>query len=506
MKKRMRRVLSLLLIGAIGVTAAGCGDATTQSSDAAETKSSDSIAGETEAARKQPDGEVTTVNLTMPTAYDASDTQLVQDALNEVLGPKYGLNIELTIVNFGSWADQTNLLLTGNEVDVIAYSGSPLTTFVSNGQALNLTEYYNNASEEFKQVWSEEAMKGTMINGSIYAVPNFRNFGNRFGLTIDAEIAAEFGIEDGQKMTLDDVDAFLEEVSQSYTDRYAIVPQGSKMLVNGWTWDGLGDGSFIGVLPDKGQDTTVQNVFETDDFLELVSHSRKWYEEGWMMQDALSNTEDSTVMIQSKKAVCALANYANNSAAGCIRTVIVDEWSVANSYSELCYGINALSSKPEAAWKLIEILHTDEEVCKLLNNGIEGKHYVLNEDGTASFPDDKAANDTGWGMTDLYWMTPYSALAYPMDVNGSTFYEDLQKFNEETLKSKAHGFYFDTSEVVDPYAACINVMSKYYEAILVGALDTEETIAKANAELEAAGLQEVISAKQKQLDEFLAGK
>ena len=47
-------------------------------------------------------------------------------------------------------------------------------------------------------------MKGTSVDGKIYAIPNLRNFGNIMGLNIDEDIAAEFGIENGQKLTMEE--------------------------------------------------------------------------------------------------------------------------------------------------------------------------------------------------------------------------------------------------------------------------------------------------------------
>jgi putative aldouronate transport system substrate-binding protein len=49
-------------------------------------------------------------------------------------------------------------------------------------------------------------------------------------------------------------------------------------------------------------------------------------------------------------------------------------------------------------------------------------------------------------------------------------------------------------------------MDKYYAAILAGAVDTESTIAQANIELAQAGIEDVIAAKQAQVDKLLANK
>lgn len=119
------------------------------------------------------------------------------------------------------------------------------------------------------------------------------------------------GVEAGSFMTLDEVDELLGRINEAYPDRYTIVPQGSSKMSNGgWTWDGLGDISFIGVIEAGQEDYTVQNLLETDPFKEFTSHTRSWYENGYMMQDCLSNTETGSSMIRNGKASTCFDNGA----------------------------------------------------------------------------------------------------------------------------------------------------------------------------------------------------
>ena len=484
---KMKKLLAILMAAAMTFGLAACGGG-----------SGDSSASSGDTADS---GEVQNVIVAIPTLFDINDSQMVADAINEISAEKYGVTVTLEFIAAGNWAQQTNLLLTSDEVDVLAFYGTPLTTFIKNNQALPLEDYVANASEEFKAVWSDAELQGTSMNGHIYGIPNLRNFGNTRGLDIDANIAAEFGIEDGQHMTMDEVSDFLYAVHEAYPERYALVPQGGSNMVSGWTWDGLGDGKFIGVLEDCGQDLTVKNLFETDDFKEFCTYTRKWYEDGLSMSDALSNTEDGKKLIQAGKAVACFENYAVDTAEGCIRTVVVDAWAVSNSYAELSYGINTNSSKKDAAWKTIEMFFTDKEICELLTNGIEGTHYTVNEDGTTA----PTEND-GYFISAIAWVLPYSGYAHPMEANGPTYYEALIAFNDSCMKSKGLGFAFDSTSVANQYTACCNVMDKYYSALMCGTVDVESTIEQANTEFEAAGLSDIISAKQEQLDAFLAAQ
>ena len=425
MKRFLKKAAAVMTAAVMGVSLAACGSGTASAGG----EGSAAAGGESAAAG----GTITEVNVCIPTVYDMPDAEEVETAINEIAEPKYGVHLDITFVSTGNWLQQSNLLLTGDEVDVIAAFMTPLTTYVKNGQLAPLDDYYASAADDFKAIWSEEEIKGTTVDGQIYAIPNLRNFGNRFGLNIDKAIAEEFGIEPYHKWSLEEIDAFLHEVHEKYPDRYALVPQSGDTMVNGWTWDGLGDGKFIGVIPDCGQGTEVQNLFDTDDFQEFIGWTRKWYQDGLIMADALSNTEAGSQLIANQKAVSCFDNYANNELAGAVRTVVIEPWSVANSYSELCYGINANSKNKDAAWTALQMLYTDKEVCVLLNNGIEGKHYTKNDDGTISFPEGKTAADCGYGMADLYWIAPYSGWSNPIDYNGPTFFEDLIQFNKQSV-------------------------------------------------------------------------
>ncbi len=497
---KIRKFLAIALAGAMTLSLAACGG----SGSAGSAGSGSGNAGggsESAAGAGESTAEVENVVVAIPTFFDVKDAQMVADAINAISAEKYGVTVTLEFIALGNWAQQTNLLLTSDEVDVLAFYQTPLTTFIKNNQALPLENYVANASDEFKAVWSDAELQGTSMNGHIYSIPNLRNFGNIRGLDIDENIAAEFGIENGQHMTMDEVSDFLYAAHEKYPDRYAIVPQAGSSMVSGWTWDGLGDGKFIGVLEDCGQDLTVKNLFDTDDFRDFCSYTRKWYQDGLTMADALSNTEDGKNLIRAGKAVCCLENYAVDTAEGCIRTIIIDPWAVSNSYAELSYGINTNSSKPDAAWKALEMFYIDKDICELLTNGIEGTHYTVNEDGTTTFTE-----SDGYQMAAIAWVLPYSGYAHPMAANGPTYFEDLIEFNNSCAKSKGLGFAFDSTSVANQYTACCNVMDKYYTAIMSGTVDLESTIEQANAEFEAAGLADIIAAKQEQLDAFLAAQ
>lgn len=498
---KLKKVWSSLLVAAMTFSLAACGNG---NSGTAENAGSAENVGNTEnvADNVSASGETKEITVAIPCMSDMEYADDVQNAINEIAEERYGIKYNFEFISYGNWSQQSNLLLTGDEVDVIAAFITPLSTYVKNGQFVDLTNYVNNASDEFKKIWTEGDLYGTSVQGSIYAIPTYKNYGSCAGLMIDATIAEEMGVKDRQVWTLADISDFLYDVAEKYPDRYPLVPNGNSMI-SYWSWDGLGDSSYVGVLTDRGQDTTVQNLYDTDDFQEICKYTRQWYQNGLILPDVLSNTESGSEMIRAGKAVSTFAKFANGDEPGCYLTIVEDAWSEANCYN-VSYGINANAKDKDAAWKALEILYTDLDVRTLLVQGIEDVTYVDNGDGTISYIDGKSATESGYGMPTMYWILPNANGTTPIDSYGTGFYEEIEAFNADTLKSKAYGFYFNTTEVSDQYTACINVMNKYTQALLSGTVDVESTIEQADSELKAAGLNDVIEAKQAQLDAFLA--
>ena len=100
-------------------------------------------------------------------------------------------------------------------------------------------------------------------------------------------------------------------------------------------------------------------------------------------------------MIQNGAAFACFSNSSNAAPpAGLTKSVIVSNWTDSTNISALTFGINPLSSRQDAAWTLLESLYTDTDLMTLLINGIEGTHYVMNEDGSCSYPEGVTSTTT----------------------------------------------------------------------------------------------------------------
>ena len=132
MKRFLKKAAAVMTAAVMGVSLAACGSGTASAGG----EGSAAAGGESAAAG----GTITEVNVCIPTVYDMPDAEEVETAINEIAEPKYGVHLDITFVSTGNWLQQSNLLLTGDEVDVIAAFMTPLTTYVKNGQLAPLDD------------------------------------------------------------------------------------------------------------------------------------------------------------------------------------------------------------------------------------------------------------------------------------------------------------------------------------------------------------------------------
>ena len=500
--------LSLLITLAVSASLVACAGG----SGSADSDSSANAAAEDESDVKDNDsegngnGEVKTVTMWIPALYDMPLASEVQDAMNSVSEEKYGIHYELTFVNWGNYEQQINLALTDDELDI--FTPGSFFDYYKNGQLADITEYYEAAPDDVKSAWGERYINTMWVDGALYGVPHIADYGHYVSLNLDQEVADQYGITQDQELTMEEADELLAKIHEDFPDRYTLgAGGGTYLFANGfYTWDPMDD--TVGVLADRGQSTVVESVFDNEDFIFLAAKAQEWYEAGYVMPDILSNTQAWATMIANNQIAAVFDTYGVNYVDGVVRTRIseVGCWTPSASFGATSLGISANSKDPETAFKALALLFSDSELATCLNNGIEGKNYTKNEDGTISYINGTDAGSSGYGAPSVYWKYPGAQLSQPLDVNGADFFERLEAFNDECLFSKAVGFYFDREPVIDEMSACQAVIDKYYTTLLSGAVDVESTLEQARAEMEAAGEEKVIAEKQKQLDEFLANQ
>ena len=511
--KKFRKVLGLLLASAmmVGMLSAcgGSGNTTTNPTGGDTTASA---GAETASRVKETDvSKMPVVKVHIPTGANTDNNEKVVAAINEILAKEIGVQIELTWHGFGSYSQELNMMMTGSgEADVV-YVGN-ISTYYNNGQLLDMTPYYSKYEQDFLNIFKPQYLEVNKRDGKIYAITVNNYFSSATIVHANKKMMDDLGVDprDGEIWTLEELHDLVKLAVEKNPGVMGVVPQSGSILLMGMNWDNLGDNYQVGVVEDNGNSGKVISITDCAEYVDFAKAMRTWYQEGLIMQDVLSNTETWTPLIQQGRGFCVIdrGTYPpgiTTDDSYWYNLAMNKNWSSSSAGSGLTYGICANTKYPEESFEVLRQLYINEDIANLLKWGIEGENYVVNDAGKAAFPEGQDLSNDTWTCGHVNgWILPNNRnglLAYNT-VDG--YREIYAKYDADAIVGATVGCVFDSSPVSDQYTSCINTYNKYYAAVMSGAVDTDETLEQYKAELKAAGEDDVIAEKQKQLDAHLA--
>ncbi len=265
--------------------------------------------------------------------------------------------------------------------------------------------------------------------------------------------------------------------------------------------------------------TTVVNKYETEGYREAVMRLAEWYDAGYIYQDAATDTQGSGTMMKSgntfsytssiKPGLLVEAEASN----GCECYVMYFGDFPEGGYSTINVsfydtGIASNSKDPEMAFKFISALYSDPTVMNLWQYGIEDVNYQVLDDGTAYYVDGEDATNYKYHQNSGWFMgNQFNSYVWNDGSKTADYWQQLSDFNKWGSYSPAFGFMWDSTNYSTHLTALNNALNTYMPALetgTVGVDGVDSTLQQLNEALYAAGLQEVIDEKQRQLDEWLA--
>lgn len=459
--------------------------------------------------------ELVTLDVIMMASAGKDGSGEVVDAINAYLEEKLNIRINLTFISYGNYTQQTNLMLSAGEgIDVFPVYMTPLTTVANNGQILPLDDLLAEYGQGIVEQVGEEFINCGKVGDEVFGITTGRDLAASYGFEMRKDICDKYNIDYENITTLDRLHDALVTVHTNEPDLVCVVPSNGE-LVRNWGWDPLGDaGTPLGVLMDMGRSDTVVNLFETDYYREFVTTMHEWYEEGLIMADAVSNTESVGTMMGAGTAFGGFMNlkpYFNvqettNYGTEIVVSEILPAFSCTSNVSMATWAIASSTKYPEAAMKLLNMMYTDPTLENLMIYGIEGKHYVVLGDAAngqkiIGYPEGIDATNTTYRPSGG-WLWCNQFIGHVWTGNPADYWDVTREFNQTAIKSNAFGFTWDASNVRNQVTACTNVMQKYHQALMCGAVDPDETLPKFIQELKDAGIDAIVADKQAQYDEW----
>ena len=506
-----RFVWVMAAVFAITGMAGACGNSDTSSGSSTgsgEEESSGDVSGQ-----GSETGEITklTVGIIVPST-ESEDLDEVEAAINEITREEIQAEIEFVTVTTSNHQQQYNLMLSsGEKLDLlVGYRETYLSAYNSN-QLAELDEAIAEHGQDITAAMGDLMQVG-VVNGKQYMVPINKGYAADMGVFLRKDILDKYDLDVSDADSYEDLTEILTVVHENEPQLMTMAPMYSNgewfSFYNGV--DNLGDN--MGVLMDKGQSSTeVVNLFETDYYRDFCNMMRQWNQAGFISQDAAFSDECGVPLFKTGKAFAFIyilnpgyqTSLKQNTGYDWEFVKITDAHMFTNSVATLLWCVPIQCVDVNKAVQFLNLCYTSADIMNLLNWGIEGQHYVKNEDGTIGYPEGVDGTNCGY-VNSLNWQFPNQFLTYVWEGNDPDIWDQAKAANDRAVKSKALGFNFDSSQISTAFASCQSVLAEYRGILETGCVDIDETLEKFNADLYEAGLQEIIDEKQEQLDEFLA--
>ncbi len=272
----------------------------------------------------------------------------------------------------------------------------------------------------------------------------------------------------------------------------------SSTLQNYYGYDDLGTGmgtpgavDIDSIRMENGKyKATVVNQFETADYKEMLEYVYKLKREGYLNPD-LGEANYDIVADSNWKPGYLTGQIGRLGSPKYFTTFIVGTMNAISSTSE----------NPARAMKFLELLRTDKDIHNTIQYGIEGDHYILDENNSNRISE---LIGTGYSNAQFGWGLGSEFISYLQPNQPDDLWEQVKDINKNTDLTPLIGFTFDPTPVKQKMADCRSVTSQYMIALQQAKYDDmEKSLNEFLKALEAAGSKEIVAEKQRQLDAFL---
>ncbi len=465
---------------------------------------------------------------------NVTDDSAVMEKVNEYLGEKLNVTLEPIWGTWGDFDEGSTLAINGGDnIDIYftcSWSADEYNQYAKRGAWVRLDNPENNLIEQYgSDVWAalpDVLKEGALTDGvdgyGVYAVPGFKDFGTQNTWDVNVTLLEELGytLEDVENRSYYEFGELLQAAKDAKGDDFyplnveAMVLE--RMVTNSVIVNG--DSGTCNVLSyyidpeDVSKDigSTIVNKFGTEEYKKFVEQTREYYLAGYI-DPALANaqTANDTLMQKQKSAQYligtqsyALGYEVQTSAERGIEVAYVPctpPYVDKTSTQGAMMAISTASQNPERAMAFLNLLNTDSYLMTLLEYGVEGIHYNLNDDGLVVFTEERD-NYTPWrnGMGNI-------TLLPAQEGEGKDFFTDVFIPYYSSAKGiPAFGYVFDPTNVETELAALANVAGQYALALDAGAMDPETALPEFLQKLDDAGMQSVVDEANRQLEEYLA--
>lgn len=379
-----------------------------------------------------------------------------------------------------------------------------------NGMLIPLDDYLEKYGQGIIEQVGRKNIECCNINNTLYGVPTNSDYAcvdNCYMLRKD--ILDKYNIKAEDIKSFSDLEKVFALIKKNEPNLTILIP-GYGTILSTQYYLVSNNGFRPGVHMDYGRNEKIDNVFETEEYMDALKRIRKWYLKGYLRKDIFGETEPALKRVKQGK-VFAYTTKGKPGIESQDKTgednemVCVKLGKASISYNSISghpYVITKNTISPELAMKVLNLFYTDADIMNLLSYGVEGVHYKKLDNGFITYVGKEKKNP----FLNNAWNMPNQFITYVWEGNDKNLWENLKKFNEESIQSCELGFNFDFSEVVAEYASVREIYKTYNVILENGLVNPEDGLQHMLQEMRENGMNRILTLEKKQFESWEKGK
>jgi putative aldouronate transport system substrate-binding protein len=501
MKTAQNRILAALAAAAL-FAAAGCGNR-------GGTAQAPSRAGGAGEAPYE-------VNFLYAVAAEGPNQTKVQEAVNALALRELNMRVNLIPMTFGTLMSQLPMMLAANEpLDLFPGFSTSFAAYIEAQYMLNCADYLEYAPDILR-ILGEDA-NAAYVGDFLAGFGQMKERAYPAGLVVRKDIfeelgykVSDFSVNTDDPSSFDQITELFAKVKAKYPSMICLDGTSIMGVQNGSYYDDMG--SSYGMLENYGQTTRVTNYFESEQFRRFCLIAREWFQKGYSSADIAVNSDMGELKMRAGNCFSYITNVKPNTdieklAQTGYEVVVIPlskQMKYTNAVNAVVYSLANASKNPAKAMEFLNWTYVSQEFEDLINWGIKGEDWIETPDGMAAYPPGVNPSNVGY-HNDFGWIYPNQFAGHPWEGNPPDIWEQYRIYNDSLLVSRAFGFTFDPTPVVNEESQLATVLEQYQRDLAFGAVENiDARLREFNRALYEAGLGRVMEEKQRQLDAWLA--
>lgn len=448
--------------------------------------------------------------------------------LNDYLKEKLNCGINYVYASGNDYANNYMLALASGEKYDLMHAANWLSysTYAVKGAFMPLDELL---PEYAPYMWEQAADKwdGIRVDGVIYGVPTLRGDRVEMSFLYREDLRKKYDCPEIRSM--EDIETYLKAIKENEPE--LLPSDDTQAMVYGNVFIPLNKYQIVDVMGGKNSNFVIDpenprellNTIELPEYVEFMETMKRFYDEGYWPKDQLSRNGWGVMSVTNGKSAASFVgqfwNYAYlvpqtekehpgwelNYAPYCLMNPEESVVPAADPTGAML-AISRTAAHADRALMLIDLVHQDETLWRLMTYGLENVHYTITENGEH---DESLLNDPIYDKFNYFPGSLFDDPKFHLPEAGQ--WEGQAALQEQIMAlvkpNILEGFVIDYTNIDMEYAALNEVRTTVGNPLNVGAVDDVATYyADFVSQSYAAGLQACHDEIQRQLNAFLDSK